>query len=267
MGRPTIGFESLVPWLALMAAFSPVLVDLAHNLAGFPEDRVTLLAPLLLLLAIRRNGAVQLAGRRDGVVAIAIGAALQMLGIIAESWSIARLGLPVAALGLARWRGRPRLVVMALLFFVIPLPDSVVSLPSPALETAAARVTSALLRSVGVPVEAIGFSLVTAAEQIALRPESCGTSLAFAFTALGWSSAAVARLDIRRSAFRAALCSLLAVPVQLLVLLLAGALLARGLADAAEFWLYRVAWILASVVGLAWIHWGPKSWEGTAVRS
>ena len=102
LARKTPDIGSYAPWLALGVAFSPVLVNLARSVGEYPEQRVTLLAPVLLLLAIRRSGPGRPAGRWDGAVAIAVGVALEMLGIFTRSWSIARLGLPVAALGLAR---------------------------------------------------------------------------------------------------------------------------------------------------------------------
>lgn len=254
MGRTTPGLESTAPWLALLAAFSPVLVDLARNLAEDPKVRVTLLAPLLLLLALRERPAEAAPSQRDGAVAIAIGVALEMLGIATRSWSIARLGLPVAALGLARWMGRPPGVSMALLFFAIPLPDSVVSLPSPALEAALARAAAAILRVPGASVEAIGLSLVAPAGRIDLLPVDGGASLAVALGALGWYSAARVGAGVGLAVLRAALACLLAMPLQLLALLVTGVLLAVGLRDAGELWLRQGAWIALGGLGLLWLQ-------------
>ena len=108
-----------------------MLVDLARNVAAQAEDRVTLLAPLLLLLALRSDANAPAPPRRDGLVALAAGVVLEVFGVAAESWSLARLGLPVAAMGLARYAGRPPVAVAALLLFAIPLPDTLVTLPSP----------------------------------------------------------------------------------------------------------------------------------------
>ena len=51
------GLGCYVSWIALAVAFSPVLVDLARSWVAEPTDRVVLIAPLLLLLALRRGTA------------------------------------------------------------------------------------------------------------------------------------------------------------------------------------------------------------------
>jgi hypothetical protein len=231
-----------------------VLVDLARSLAEHPEDRVTLLAPLLLILALRGAPAQPAAPRRDGAVAIALGAALQLLGIHAGSWSIARLGLPVAALGLARWTGRPRSAVMALLFFAVPLPDTLALLLSPALEARVAGAAGALLSALGAPVQALGVSLAAATGRIDLDPADGGATLAVAFAALGWYEAVRRGEALGRAALRAALAPCLAIPVQTLVVAVTGGLLAAGLEDAAELWLRQGAWPALSLLGLAWVE-------------
>ena len=151
--------------------------------------------------------------------------------------------------------GHPRIAVTALVFFAIPLPTSVVGLTSPALETALARAAGAILGGLGAPVEAIGFSLVAPAGRIDLGPVDGGANLAFAFAALGWYSAVRAGGgDIRRAALRGVCSALLAIPLQPLVIVAAGALLGAGLPAAGLFWLRQGSWIAGSALGLAWLH-------------
>lgn len=230
-------------------------MDLASQLALLPEDRVTLLAPLLLLLAIRHEwDSPPAAGRRDGLLAILVGGALEIVGIAGESWSIARLGLPVAALGLARWRGAPRPVVMALALFAIPPPHSVISLTSPALESALARAAAALLAGAGLPVQAVGPVLGTAHDSIHLAPHQGGATLAVAIAGMGWYAAVRAGAGFGTAALQASLAALLALPLQLGALLVTGALVGLGRPELGEFWLRNLAWIVVSGLGLFWVH-------------
>jgi hypothetical protein len=103
-------------------------------------------------------------------------------------------------------------------------------------------------------VQANGNSLVAATNRINLQPMDGGATLAIVLGALGWYSAARVGEGIRRAAPRAALLCLLALPLQVLVVVLAGALLAAGMLDASRFWLRHGAWISIFLVGLAWVH-------------
>jgi hypothetical protein len=248
------GVGCYASWIALAVAFSPVLVGLARSLAAEPENRAVLVAPVLLLLALRGNAANAPARRRAAGSAIAVGVALELLGLISGTRSVARMGLPIASLGVAGWMGRPPLVVAALLFFAIPIPDTVLLLASPALESAVVEAASAILRELGASVQAHTNSLMASASRINLHPMDGGASLAIVLGALGWYSAARVGDGIRRAGRLAALFCLLALPLQVLVVVLSGALLAAGMLDASRFWLRHVAWLTVFVVGLACVH-------------
>jgi hypothetical protein len=237
-----------------MVGFSPAIVFLARDLIDHPEIRFTLLSPLLLALALRSRAAEPAERRQDGLVAIGLGVAMQVLGVFTQTWFIAELGLPVAALGLARWAGRPPIAVIALLFFAIPPPDSVVLLLSPALETRVAQATGATLRSIGFPVEARGFWLVAKGGRIEFERLECGVTMAYVLSALGWYSSVAGGRGLGSAALRAGLSCLVAIPLQLVVTLISGALLAIGLRGIGQFWLSQGAWIATSLVGVAWLQ-------------
>jgi hypothetical protein len=110
-----------------------VIVDMAENLMAEPVDRHTLVAGLLLSLCWRRS-LTDGQGGRDGALWLALGVALEFLGIAAGSWSIARLGLPIGVLGLARLLGAPGLRVAMLSVWLIPIPFFLISAGTPHVE-------------------------------------------------------------------------------------------------------------------------------------
>jgi hypothetical protein len=248
----------VLPWLALCVAFSPVVADLAGNLVHAREDRCTLLALLLLGLALR--GARRRGSPRPllGGFAVAAGIALELTGIVTGSWSIARLGLPVAVLGLGGLLGSPPLRVLALAFWMVPLPDSLLLLASPGLEVAAAGLTAALLAPLGVPISAVGFALEGAGGRVEVEPAHAGFVLAHVLSALGWFSAVRGGGSVARAAGRALAGGAAALPAQLAVLLSTGLLLAIGFGEAAEMWLHQASWLLFAAGGLALLLW---SWR------
>jgi hypothetical protein len=246
--------ERHASWLALAVAFSWAIVDLAKDLIDYPATRYTMLAPLLLVLAVRARASEQAPRHRDGAIGIALGIAAQTLGILTQSWSIARFGLPVACVGLARFVGWPPVAVVALTFFAIPPPDVIAMLPSPELETGVARVAGAILHGVGFPIESRGFSLVAPAGRLELGPAECGITLAFVAAALGWYSAVRTGGGVARALRRAVLAALLALPIQGLVVLASGAALAGGWKDAGRLLLLHGGWIGLSAAVLAWLH-------------
>jgi len=246
--------ESYVSWVALAAAFSPVLVDLARNLAASPEDRVTLLAPLLLVLALRASVGADAPPHRDGLLWIGAGIFLQLFGILVEAWSVARIGLPIAAVGLARFAGRPPVAFVALLLFAIPVPDTLVNLFSPALEKAIAAAASAILHALGTEIETTGMALAAAGRRIVLDPTDGGANLAVALAAIGWYAAASAGNGMLRCMRNAVAFGLATFPLQILGVVATGWILAAGMPVAARFWLRHGIWMACSAALLAIVH-------------
>jgi hypothetical protein len=247
------------PWLALLAGFSPVLADLARNLRESPEDACFLLPAVLLVpgaLGARAMPPAPL--RRDGILLVAAGAALEILGIATGSWSLARLGLPLAALGVARLRGAPPPAVMALGFLAVPIPDSVLALTSPALESALARAAAGLLHLAGVRIEVVGFSLLADRGRIDVEPSDTGLPLAVVLAAVGWFGA-IRRGSVVPIAARQALgCASLALPIQVLGIAWAGLLSALGADLAAWSWLKQGLWVSVALGGLGLLARRPR---------
>jgi len=229
-------------WTALGLGFAPVLVDLARNLREDPRDACTLLAPLLLAAAWWRRRGERDPSHADGLLLLSLAVGLELAGLAGGAMSLARLGLPLAVLGMARWCGAPPLAVALLALGVVPVPQSVLALTSPQAEAWHAALAAGLLGRLGADVAAVGPTLRGAGAFVHLGAADSGLLLAIVGVELGWFSA-VARRRGAGSALRAALLTgLVGLALQPVAVALAAALVAAGRGDAAGAWLAQGAW-------------------------
>jgi hypothetical protein len=235
----------MAAWLALAVGFSPVLVDLARNLLAFPHDHCTLVAPVLLALVLRAG--VPRQGPRPGLGAglIACGASLQLAGIAIDGWSLSRLGLPVAALGVAAWLGCPPLAATALLFWLVPIPDSILVALSPSGESLLSRLGVALARPLAAELEAVG-SLVRAGDAyLPLEARDWGHAPIWALSATGWFASVRLGRSVATGMLWAALGGAAGIAAHLLFGVLGIAWFALGdPAGLAFVWIRELSWLL-----------------------
>lgn len=238
-------------WLGLAAAFSPVLVSLVTSRAGPAAHSSALLAPLLL---IRLLAADPSAGpRRSWAPALVLlGAVLELLGIVGDAWTIARLGLPTAALGLALWTGRPRPAVALLFFALVPPPVFLFEATTPDVESALGGLAVRLLDPLGAGLQIAGPLVRSGGASFELESSQNGLHLAIALGVLGWYAGCLrSRRPLRL--FAGALCgAVVALPAQLLLVTTALALFAWRGAGLAAAWLDHGGWLLAAAAFVSW---------------
>jgi hypothetical protein len=217
LGRP--GLERAA-WLALAVSFSPVLVDAVRSVTRDPTDAY---APaVLVLVALATRGAARGPARRGSALLLALGLGLEIVGIAGGTWSLARVGLPLAICGLAARFGLPPAPVAALAFFAVPLPDSVAGIFAEPVAAALARGSAALVPG----VEATGPLLRApgGARTLDLGAHAGLLVLAHELAAVGWYRAVERGAGLREAVRRAAWATLLA-PLLALVAAFAAALL------------------------------------------
>jgi len=256
--------ESLVaswlPWLGLGVAVSPVLASMAETFWRAPHSRPALLAAVLLAFALARTGAPSVPAHRDGGVGLALGLLMVVFGLAGETEFVARLGIPVAALGLARLAGRPDARTAALLFFAVPVPATLLMLVSPALELQLGRLALLAANGLGASLELSGRTWVGTAGRLELTPPDNGLPLVPMLAGLGWYAGLRAAGDLRTCATRALAFGVITIPLQLAGLVVAACLLWAGSPDAGHVWLSRGLWLTIAVAGLVWIErQGPRS--------
>jgi hypothetical protein len=183
---------------------------------------------------------------------LALGAIVQLIGIASGSWSLARIGFPVAVIGLALRFGRPPLTTAVLSVWLLPLPQSVLSLLGRlGLDTHIAGLATGLLNALGAQLNLVGSAIRTPEAQLDLLPRDGGWLLMYVLAGLGWYSAARSGLTLRAAATRAARWAVCGIPLQVIAVLLAVGALALGWPKLARGWLDQGAWIATAVVGLA----------------
>jgi len=257
-GHGPIRSEALL-WALLVAAFSPVLVDLASHLAAEPWS-VYVLAFVVLFVAESRRAGYGEARPRLAFGLILAGLVLELVMVRAGWPRMARPGWVAAAFGLTQLVGRPAPWRATLLLWWIPVPQALLGLTHPLLAKALATPGALGAGALGADVTLgpiagselaarLGDGLADGA--LPLVPGDAGIPLAVSFAGLAWW-AALARgrepVGALRSAVLAALCAL---PLQALVLA-SGIALGLWLSAGAGRVALDVSVGLATALGLAW---------------
>lgn len=244
-----IGRSRQLLWLALLAGFSPVLVELArHEIWLAPSS--TLAAPILIAVALWRGADAADRPRAAGAALIAAGLGLELAGIALEIWTVAWLGFPLAVLGLSLWLGRPSWRIAVLAFGLVPVPESLRTAGAPGPETALLSGVCEAWRALGVDFSCIGPNAQIAQQRLEMQATDVGWALAPVLAQLGWFRAVIDRSSAGHALRRAIGYAAAVLVVQPLALALALGLLLAGAQDAARAWLSHGVWIAAVIVAL-----------------
>ena len=251
--------ESTLFWIALVLAFSPTALHLLRTWYLQPENAWTLLIWLLLISVVRVDPLRSERRRLGGAALLLLALSLQTLGIAGDSWSIAHYALPLAALGIALWWGRPTLRVALLAWAAIPLPTFVTTLFSPHSETIAATLTARVAGFLGLAIHARGPALHSGDALLDIRSYDTGLHLAWCFAAFGWYAGLREHRAWPRLVLKSAGFALLAPAWQAAGLLVAAFLLTRGATRCAQLWLVGGVWSSAVLALLLWIHFQARA--------
>lgn len=257
-GRESQGWGGLavaLPWLGLSFAFSPVIVDLLRSGSDHAFGWTLLVTPVLLARLLALEPGRQDAAPRFGLPLVLTGLLLGLLGIAVDSASIARIGLPVAAVGMAFWTGVPRPATAALSFWLVPIPTALLLAAPPSVESGLVQIAVVVLRPLVGEIQVAGPLMTIGAEQLQLGSGQNGLHVAVMLAQIGWYAAIRLDTPLARGALRAGLATLLAPPLQLIGVGVGIVLLATLGAQAAQVWLtYGVA-LAVAVLGFAWVEW------------
>lgn len=236
-------------WLALGICFSPVLTDLARHLAAEPWARYVLLFPLLLARCARRER-WDASSARMGAALLVIGLVVELLAVGGGVVRLGRLGLPLVVIGLSRAFGLFSLRTALLALWWVPLPHALVSLCSPALETAWLHLVAWPLDLIGAEIRVEAALARAGGAVLALSGPDGGLPLAALLSGIGWYTAARLGDGLWRCLRRSASWALLAFPLQVAVLGLAAAGLLLGASGASLQLFLELFWIPVAVGGL-----------------
>jgi hypothetical protein len=236
-------------WVALAICFSPVLVDLARHFAAEPWAMYALLFPPLLAWCVlcERPDA---SSARTGAALLVIGLLVELVAVGGGVVRLGRLGLPLAVIGMSRAFGLLSARAALLSAWWVPLPHAVISLPSPALETAWLHVAAWPLHLVGADLAVEGSSVGAGAGELTLSASEGGLPLAALLSGLGWYASVRLGEGFWRCVQRAAIWALIAFPLQVAALGLAMAGLVLGVPSDLLQLLLRLVWIPAAAAGL-----------------
>jgi len=246
--------STALPWLGLVLAFSPALVDLGRHLAGVPRDRYALVGALLFALGVLGERGRPARPRPGGRPLLGIAVLLQLVGIAVDTWTAARLGLALGVVGMALVLGRPSPRVALLSLAALPIPVTLLEISSPALETGWAAAAAAVLGAAGLDVEAAGAGLRAAGELLPLRVDHGGGPLALVAAALCWYAGIRGAWPVASTLALCPAAGLAGLAFQGLAVIVAGGALALGGGRDLGESILDSAWLALGVGGLLAVH-------------
>lgn len=192
--RAAPAMEGLL-WLLLLAALAPVWLDWGQHLISEPGARyAALFLPLTALLAWRERTVRSRNAAALWWVAAAL--ALSVLAVGSGLTRFARLCLPLAILGMARWRGWPRAEVALMTLWWVPIP-------------------SFLMKASGKVLAALPLG------SLPLEPMDAGLPLVALLSGLAYWAALWSGQSLMHALRAALLGGLIALPLQAVVLVVA----------------------------------------------
>lgn len=255
--------DRMLVWLAFAAAFSPVLVDWAQALSSEPYGWSALLAPALLArLILRGRGVPRTAASAShamGAAFIGAGLLLEVVGVAADSWSIARFGAPIAFIGCAYWTGRPAPSDALMALWSVPLPSFLYHLTSPQAESLYAKWVATALSGVADGITSRGPLLNYGDASLEIFAPQSGAHIAFLMAGIGFYAARLHGIAPGTALLRAGLLTLLAPFIQAGIALLAGAAFVAGHANLAGLVSSTFGWVIVALIGVGYAEWSARS--------
>jgi len=255
----------LALWAVLLTGFSPVIVRfLRVEAASAPPS--TLVAPVLIAIALWRGSAPAEPPRRAGVALVAVGLVLELFGTAMDVWTVAWLGLPVAVIGMSLWLGAPSWRVAVLALGLVPIPESIRGAWTPAPESALLAGACAAWRAVGVAFSCTGPVARLGDRHLELFHDDVGFGLAPLLAQLGWFLAVDRGASAARALRAAALSAAAVVVLAPLAIAFALGIFAASSPVVARVWLSPGLWVACCAVALASIagtQRGARKWRGT----
>jgi hypothetical protein len=236
-------------WIALAAALSPLLVDLAQHWIDEPWALPSA-AFLPLWLRCAYTDASPPRPRWDGYAWLALALALEVVAVGGGMPRYGRPAVPLAVLGLARVLGHPTPARALVALWLVPVPWVLQQASQPALEALLGAGVAAL----GLPlrVDREADALAGAAGVLPVSAADSGLALAGLLAGLGWYAAASSGASLRAAACAALRRAALAPALQAAVWAAAIALLSAGAIAPARSLLAG----LPLVVVFAFAFWG-----------
>jgi hypothetical protein len=239
----------LLPALALLVAFSPVLAELAEHLRDESWARYALVFVPLFALVLRAEPSIP--ARRDGLVLLGLALAFELFCLAGNTTRLARPAFALAIVGLCRSFGLARARTSLLAFWLVPVPWVLLKLTSPGLERFWIEAAAALVNALGGAVEVQRSVVHGVAGSFAVRASDSGGIPVVMLAGLGWYAGLRCRATLRGCVQRALTWGALGLPAQAVGSAIAVSTLAVGHAGLGRAILDPGIWLVLAIAGIA----------------
>lgn len=248
------GTTSWLLWVALLVAFSPVLVDQGKHWLDVDWTRYSIVFAPLLAWTIYRSPPAE-PRRRLGIALVTGSLVLQLIAARAGMLELARPAFSLSVIGLALITGLATLRAGLLALWIVPVPDFVIgALGGGALARELFATVAAPLAGLGLELQVIGRVLVSGDRELTISAAYFGVPLFVLLSGLGWYRA----LQLQLSPIATLRCLVVyliwGVPIQFAAIVLALLAFALNVGDgvtASRALLEPVPWIMCTVAAIS----------------
>ncbi len=238
----------LILGLALLAAFSPGVVDLADHWLEHAWPRYGLGFAALVAWCVARSPRA-LPRPRLGITLIAVSLVTQLLAALGAVLPVSRPAIAGAVIGFLLMRGLAPVRTVLLALFIVPIPYSVAALlGGHAVADFLLESSATLVSALGFPVFLGEFGVTAGSTVLVMAPIHGGLPLLQVMLGLGWYAALRRGLDAAPTARGIARFVALGAVVQGVAMVLACLAVSFGSLAVAETILETLTWLVPAAV-------------------